>query len=105
MAIRVPTADASIVDLVCQLKIKATVEQINDAFKKACARPMSKYIFYCEEPLVSIDFVGNEYSAIFDSLSTASIGDDLVKVLAWYDNEYGYACRTVDLADYVGERM
>lgn len=107
MAIRVPTADASLVDLVCQLRNKATVEDVNAAFKQACDRdrPMSKYIFYCEEPLVSIDFVGSEYSAIFDSLSTASIGDDLVKVLAWYDNEYGYACRTVDLAAYVGERM
>lgn len=105
MAIRVPTADASIVDLVCHLKNKATSEEVNEAFKKACDGPMSKYIFYCEEPLVSIDFVGNAYSAIFDSLSTASLGDDLVKVLAWYDNEYGYACRTVDLAAYVGERM
>ena len=105
MAIRVPTADASIVDLVCHLKNKATPEEVNEAFKKACDGPMSKYILYCEEPLVSIDFVGNAYSAIFDSLSTASIGDDLVKVLAWYDNEYGYACRTVDLAAYVGERM
>ena len=105
MAIRVPTPDVSIVDLVCQLKTQATAEQVNDTFKQECAGPMSKYIFYAEEPLVSVDYTGNEYSAVYDSMSTAVIEGNLLKVLAWYDNEYGYACRTVDLAVLMAERM
>jgi len=105
MAIRVPTPNVSIVDLVCQLKKQATVDQINRAFKDACDGPMSRYMLYSEEPLVSIDFVGSTYSSIYDKPSTMMIEKDLVKVLAWYDNEYGYACRTVDLAAYIAERM
>lgn len=105
MAIRVPTPDVSIVDLVCQLKRQTTVEQVNTAFKSACDGSMSRYVYYSREPLVSVDYAGNEYSAIYDSMSTAVVEGDLVKVLAWYDNEYGYACRTVDLAVYIAERM
>jgi glyceraldehyde 3-phosphate dehydrogenase len=105
MAIRVPTPDVSIVDLVCQLKQDADVEQVNEAFRRACDGAMSQYIYYSEVPLVSVDYAGNEYSAIYDSMSTAVIEKNLVKVLAWYDNEYGYAARTLDLAVYMAERM
>jgi glyceraldehyde 3-phosphate dehydrogenase len=105
MAIRVPTPDVSIVDLVCQMKTQATSEQVNDAFREACGGAMSRYIYYSEEPLVSVDYTGNEYSAIYDSMSTAVMEGNLLKVLAWYDNEYGYACRTVDLAVLMAERM
>lgn len=105
MAIRVPTPNVSIIDLVCQLKKQASVEGINKAFKEACEGPMSRYILYGKELLVSADFVGNAYSAIYDAPSTAVIEKDLMKVLAWYDNEYGYASRTVDLAAYIGERI
>ena len=105
MAIRVPTPDVSIVDLVCHLKIGTAVEEVNDAFRQECHGTMSGYIYYSEEPLVSVDYAGNEYSAIYDSLSTAVIEGNLVKVLAWYDNEYGYAARTVDLAAYMAERI
>jgi glyceraldehyde 3-phosphate dehydrogenase len=105
IAIRVPTPDVSIVDLVCRLKRRTTTEEVNKAFKKACDGSMSRYIMYCDEPLVSVDFAGSTYSAIFDSLSTDVIDGDLLKVLAWYDNEYGYACRTVDLAAYMAQKL
>jgi glyceraldehyde 3-phosphate dehydrogenase len=87
------------------MKTQATAEQVNDAFKQACEGAMSRYIYYSEEPLVSVDYTGNEFSAIYDSMSTAVMEGNLLKVLAWYDNEYGYACRTVDLATLMAERM
>ncbi len=100
IAMRVPVAAVSVVDLVCMLKIKVTKDEINSAF----LRHVSKYIGVTNHPLVSSDFIGNNHSAIVDLLSTAVIGENLVKVIAWYDNEYAYANRLVDLAVYVGKR-
>ncbi|MDD2717035.1 MAG: type I glyceraldehyde-3-phosphate dehydrogenase [Candidatus Wallbacteria bacterium] len=97
-AMRVPTPDVSVVDLVVTLEKDATKEQINEVVKKAAEGPMKGYIEYCNKPLVSIDFCGNESSSIFDSLCTMVIDNRLCKVVAWYDNEWGYSCRVRDLA-------
>lgn len=103
IAVRVPTIDASLVDLICWVKKSTTAEEVNQVFKTACEGPMKKYIQYLDVPLVSCDFIGNSYSAIFDSLQTM-VNGNLIKVLAWYDNEYGYACRTIDLIKYMSEK-
>lgn len=95
-ALRVPTADGSITDFVCELNGEATKEQINDAFKKASETRLKGYLEYCTDPIVSVDIIGNPSSCIFDSLSTMSMGN-IVKVVGWYDNEWGYSCRVVDL--------
>ena len=97
VSIRVPVSDGSIVDLVVEMKKKVTVEEINQAVKKAADGPMKNIVEYCPDPIVSVDVVGNPHSSIFDALSTAVMGDNLVKVFSWYDNEWGYSCRTVDL--------
>jgi glyceraldehyde 3-phosphate dehydrogenase len=97
VSIRVPVSDGSIVDLVAELKKKVTVEEINQAVKKAADGPMKNIVEYCTDPIVSVDVVGNPHSSIFDAQSTAVLGDNLVKVFSWYDNEWGYSCRTVDL--------
>ncbi len=104
-AIRIPTPNVSLVDLTVTLSRGATVEQINTAMKKASEGRMKGFLAYVDEPLVSSDFVNSTYSSIFDALSTFSIGGDMAKVLAWYDNESGYSARLVDLAAYVGERL
>ncbi|MDI6839704.1 MAG: type I glyceraldehyde-3-phosphate dehydrogenase [bacterium] len=104
IAVRVPTIDASLVDLVCRVKRSTSVNDVNKVFKEAASGVMKKYIQYLDAPLVSCDFIGNSYSAIFDSLETMVIGN-LVKVLAWYDNEYGYAARVVDLIKYMGKSL
>jgi glyceraldehyde 3-phosphate dehydrogenase len=101
IAIRVPTAAVSLVDFVADLNRNATAEEINDAFHKAAAGELKGIIEYCSKPLVSSDFKGNSASAIFDSLSTMVIDNNLVKVLAWYDNEWGYSCRLADLTAYI----
>ncbi len=103
IAMRVPVIDASICDFVCTVKKKPTVEEVNKAFKEASETYLKGYLQYCEEPLVSCDFIGNKASCIFDALSTNVI-DNLVKVLGWYDNEFGYACRVVDLAKYMAQK-
>lgn len=95
-ALRVPTPNGSITDLVAILKKKVTVEEVNDAFKKAANGPMKGIIEYTEDPIVSVDIIGNPHSNIFDALSTMANGN-LVKVVGWYDNEYGYSSRVVDL--------
>lgn len=100
-AIRVPTADVSLVDLSCVVEKETSKEEVNSAFEKACSGPMKKYIQYLTEPLVSIDFTGSPYSAIFDSTLTAVIDKTLVKLFAWYDNEWGYTCRVIDLIEYI----
>jgi glyceraldehyde 3-phosphate dehydrogenase len=100
-AIRVPTPSVSVVDLVADLAKEATVEQVNAAFKAAAEGPLKGILAYCEEELVSIDFKGNPASSIVDSLNTMSIGGNMVKVIAWYDNEWGYSCRLADLAAFV----
>ncbi len=95
MAMRVPVANVSIVDMVAELKKDVTKEGVNDAFRKAAESQLKGILSYIEEPLVSIDFIGNPHSAIVDGLSTMAIGN-MVKVLTWYDNEWGYSCRLVD---------
>ncbi|MGB6064575.1 MAG: type I glyceraldehyde-3-phosphate dehydrogenase [Desulfomonilaceae bacterium] len=104
-AIRIPTPNVSLVDLTVTLSRGATVEQINTAMKKASEGRMKGFLAYVDEPLVSTDFVNSTYSSVFDALSTFSIGGDMAKVLAWYDNESGYSARLVDLAAYIGERL
>ncbi len=103
MAIRVPTADGSLVDLTVQLKKRATVADINAAMKKAARGSLKGYLEYTEDPIVSIDIVGNPHSAIFDAKATMSIGNNLFKVLAWYDNEFGYSRRMVDMLTLLGK--
>jgi len=104
IAIRVPTATVSIVDFVADLNREATVEQVNDAFREAAEGELKGIVEYCDIPLVSSDFKGNPASAIFDALSTMVIDGNLVKVLAWYDNEWGYSCRLADLASYIANK-
>ena len=102
MAIRVPTSNVSVVDLTVELSKAATAEEINAAMKKAAEGPLKGILQYVEEPLVSVDFNHTSYSAEFDALSTKVIEGKMVKVLAWYDNEWGYSCRLADLAKFVG---
>jgi len=104
IAFRVPVATVSIVDFVADLNQEVTTEQVNQAFQKAAAGPMKGILEYCEEKLVSIDFKGNPASAIFDAPSTVVIGGNMVKVLAWYDNEWGYSCRLADLANFLADK-
>jgi glyceraldehyde 3-phosphate dehydrogenase len=101
LSLRVPTITVSIVDFVAELDKEVTVEQVNQAFQAAAEGPLNGILEYCEEELVSIDFKGNPASSIFDAPNTMVIGGNMVKVLAWYDNEWGYSCRLADLADYV----
>jgi len=105
MAIRVPTADVSLVDLVAHVEQDVTEEQINDAFRAAAAGPMAGILGVSDEPLVSVDYTSDPRSSTVDALSTAVMDGRMVKVLSWYDNEFGYASRVVDLVRYVGERM
>ncbi|MCK5148770.1 type I glyceraldehyde-3-phosphate dehydrogenase [bacterium] len=97
MAVRVPTPDGSLVDLVVETEKPASVEAINAAMKKYAEGSMKGVLEYCVDPIVSVDIVGNPHSSIFDSLATMTMGDHMVKVLSWYDNEYGYSSRMVDL--------
>ena len=101
MAIRVPTPNVSVVDLTAELSSSATAEEVNAAMKKAADGPMKGILQYVDEPLVSIDFNHDPASSCFDALSTKVLGGKMVKVLSWYDNEWGYSCRLVDLAKYV----
>ena len=105
ISIRVPTSDVSVVDLVCELGREANAEQINKAFRKAADGPMSGILRVCDEPLVSIDFRGDSHSCIVDADNTKVLDGNLAKVLSWYDNEWGYASRVVDLARYVAARL
>jgi glyceraldehyde 3-phosphate dehydrogenase len=97
MAVRVPTPDGSLTDFVVELKEEATADQINAAMKEAADGPMKGILEYTDEPLVSVDIIGNPHSCIFDSLSTIVSGKQ-AKVIGWYDNEWGYSCRVVQLA-------
>jgi glyceraldehyde 3-phosphate dehydrogenase len=98
IAMRVPVPDGSIVDLVAELKREATVESVNSAMKEAASKPPLQGILeFTEEPIVSSDIIQNGSSAVFDALSTRVLGGNFVKVIAWYDNEWGYSCRVVDL--------
>lgn len=104
LAIRVPTPNVSLVDLVCEVDKETTKEEVNAAFKEASQGPMKHILEYSELPLVSRDFNGNEKSAILDALSTYVIDKRLVKVLAWYDNEWGYSNRIVDLIEFLASK-
>ncbi len=101
IAIRVPIAIVSLIDFVAELSRQVNPEEVNQAFKDASERELKGIVEYCSEPLVSTDFKGNSASAIFDALSTMVIDGNMVKVLAWYDNEWGYSCRLADLAAYI----
>jgi glyceraldehyde 3-phosphate dehydrogenase len=103
MAIRVPTADGSLVDLTVQLVKKTSAKEINAVVKKAAATTLKGFLEYTEDPIVSIDIVGNPYSSIFDALATMEVGKNLYKVLSWYDNEYGYSGRMVDMLKLIGK--
>lgn len=104
LAFRVPTASVSVVDFVAELNQTVTVEEVNQALKKAASGPMAGIMEYCEEELVSMDFKGNPASSSIDAPSTMVIGDNMVKVLSWYDNEWGYSSRLADLATYIGNK-
>ena len=101
-AMRVPTSDVSIVDLTARLRRATDAEAINAAMRKAAAGPLRGILEVCEEPLVSIDFRGNPHSSILDALSTKVMEGNFVKLLSWYDNEWGYSMRVVDLALHMG---
>ena len=104
MAIRVPTPNVSLVDLTLLVKKKTDEKEVNAAVKKAAEGKLKKYLEYIEEPLVSRDFNGTDKSAVFDGLATKVVDGNMVKVLAWYDNEWGYSCRVVDLSLYMIEK-
>ena len=104
LAFRVPVATVSIVDLVAQLDKEVTAEQLNQALKSAAEGPLNGILEYCQEPLVSSDFKGNPASSIVDAPSTMVIGGNMAKILAWYDNEWGYCCRLADLALYIANK-
>jgi glyceraldehyde 3-phosphate dehydrogenase len=97
MAMRVPVPDGSIVDLVSVMSRPVTVEGVNEAIRKAASGPMQSIIEYTDEPIVSSDVIGNSHSAVFDSAMTRVVGERYLKTLTWYDNEWGYSCRVVDL--------
>jgi glyceraldehyde 3-phosphate dehydrogenase len=103
LSMRVPTPDGSVVDLVAQLETSVTRDQINAAMKAAAEGPMKGYLEYCEDPIVSIDVVGNPASSVFDSLATMVMGGEgtFVKCISWYDNEWGYSNRVKDLAKHM----
>ena len=98
-AVRVPVPDGSIIDLTANLDKDATIEDINAAYKRASENELKGILQYCEDPIVSVDIIGNSHSCIFDSLLTMSLDNRLVKVIGWYDNEWGYSCRVVDLIE------
>jgi glyceraldehyde 3-phosphate dehydrogenase len=104
VALRVPTPNVSVVDLVAEVEKPTTKEEINAAVEKAATGPMRGILQYVTEPLVSIDFRGNSHSSIFDAAYTNVIDGNLVKIFSWYDNEWGYSCRVVDLIRYIAEQ-
>ena len=104
-ALRVPTATVSVIDFVAQTTRPVTAETANAAFRAAAEGPLKGLLDYTEEPLVSMDFKGDDHSSIVDGALTLVTGDRLVKVVAWYDNEWGYSCRVADLAAFIGARL
>jgi glyceraldehyde 3-phosphate dehydrogenase len=103
VAVRVPVCNGSLVDLVCETEKEVTVESVNTAFKKATDGKMKKYIEYCEDPIVSCDVIGNPHSSIFDVASTMVKGKNLLKVFAWYDNEWGFSLRMIEMMELMGK--
>lgn len=104
MSLRVPTITVSVVDFVAIVRKEATKEAVNDAFKQAASGELQGILEYTDEPLVSSDFRGDPHSSIIDGLSTMVTGGNMVKVIAWYDNEWGYSCRVADLADFIAKK-
>lgn len=104
-SVRVPTPTVSMVDLVCELKKDVTLEEVNNVLKEASKGKLNGILGYCDKPLVSIDYRGDSRSSIIDALSTMVIDKNMVKVVSWYDNEWGYSSRTVDLVKYVAEKL
>ncbi|MGO8949455.1 MAG: type I glyceraldehyde-3-phosphate dehydrogenase [Ktedonobacterales bacterium] len=104
-SLRVPTATVSVVDFVATLRRPASVQIVNDAFQAAADGELSGILGITYEPLVSSDFRGDQRSSIVDADSTMMVGDNFLKVVAWYDNEWGYSCRVADLASFIGERL
>ena len=104
-SLRVPTPTVSVVDFTAELERPATVEELNTAFRAAADGPMAGILGVSDDPLVSSDFRGDSRSSIIDSASTMSLGGNFVKVIAWYDNEWGYSCRVADLVGYVAARL
>lgn len=104
MAFRVPTADVSAVDLTVKLSKPTSYDAICEAMKAAADGPMKGVLSFCEEQVVSSDFIGDTHSSIFDKLAGIALNDTFFKVVSWYDNEMGYACRVVDLAEYMASR-
>lgn len=105
MALRVPTPNVSVIDLVIDVQKQVTVEKVNEVLQTAANSTSKGIIAYTEEPLVSSDFNGNAASGIIDGLSTMCLGDHKCKILIWYDNEWGYSCRVVDLVKYIGQTI
>ena len=104
IALRVPTVTVSVTDFVATVSRKVTQDEVNDAFRSAAEGPLKGILQYTEEPLVSSDFRGNPHSCILDAPSTMVMDEDMVKVLGWYDNEWGYSCRTADLCSFMVDR-
>ncbi len=104
MAMRVPTPNVSVTDLVVELKSNVTVDDVNGALKAAAEGPLKGILNYSEEPLVSSDYNGDPASSTIDALSTMVVGDNMVKVVSWYDNEWGYSNRVVDLAAFIAQK-
>jgi glyceraldehyde 3-phosphate dehydrogenase len=104
VSLRVPTPNVSIVDLVVEVEKSTTREEVNQAMEKAAAGPMRGILQYVTDPLVSIDFRGNSHSSILDAAYTNVIDGNMVKIFSWYDNEWGYSCRVVDLIRYLAEQ-
>jgi glyceraldehyde 3-phosphate dehydrogenase len=105
LSIRVPTPDVSVVDLTAELERSVTIEEINNAFREAAAGDLKGILAVSDEPLVSVDYIGNPHSCIVDLMSTFVVGESMVKVMAWYDNEWGYSVRCVDLAGYISKSL
>ncbi|MDH3571090.1 MAG: type I glyceraldehyde-3-phosphate dehydrogenase, partial [Gemmatimonadota bacterium] len=105
VALRVPTANVSLVDVTCVVEKSTNGEAVNDAFRAAAAGPLKNILAVSDEPLVSSDYIGNHASSTVDALSTNVVDGTLVHVSSWYDNEMGYSARCVDLLQYIGQRL
>ena len=105
ISLRVPTPDVSITELVVEAERATSIQEVNAAFRAAAAGALAGIVQYTEEPLVSSDYIGNPHSCILDALSTNVIDGTMVKLSGWYDNEWGYSSRCVDLLRFVGARL
>jgi glyceraldehyde-3-phosphate dehydrogenase type I len=105
VAMRVPTSDVSLVDFSCEVEKATTASEVNKKFKEASERGLKGYLRYVDEELVSADFIGDTHSGILDSPLTSVVDGTLVKVLGWYDNEFGYSSRVVDLIEFIGDKF